>query len=1181
MRIADWARLWAGDSRIRLGAPDAKRNLRLSGVVEEARPFLCAAEYLGHPKKIFVVTSSHEKCLKWKAKLAICGVPASDIYLLPEGASGIFEDAPPEVVAISDRIGALEALMRPEPCIILASPQAALERTLPRELLEEVFVEIRPGESTEPRKLLRKLLRLGYEYAEPVRLPGQISHRGGILDVWATGLDAPARIEFFGDEIESIRSFDASTQRSSGAIPALRVAPSRETLFPEESAAFVAMLESALHAEAAHLTDEAAANLEQLVKSDIQNLESRTYFDRLDLYRPLLHPDSGCAIDLLDEGALVVLEEPAEIWRLATRTEEELAQALDSRANRGELLRSHVIDFMLAPDHFAHLDHTVALGLLDWSTDELSHWEHEAWETANFEGVKGQPEMLTQGIRSLMSQSHFVAFSTDQPVRAKTVLQNVELFFQDPPPTLSEETLTPGLYSASGNLGGGFTLPALKFAVVSDAELFGVARLKLPQKRHMEGAPIATVLDLKQGDYLVHIQFGIGIYQGMVRREVEGVEKEFLYIEYAHPDKLFVPTDQLDRIQKYLNPGDSVPKVNRLVGNDWQKTMAKAKEDAKAMAQDLVKLYAQRKMVERRPFGPDSPWQAEMESTFPWVETPSQAIAIREVKRDLESPYPMDRLVCGDVGFGKTEVAIRAAFKVVQEGRQVAVLCPTTILSEQHYRNFTERLGSFGVRVALINRFRTDSERKDALAKLRNGEVDILLGTHALLSKEIVFKDLGFVIIDEEQKFGVKQKEVLKNLRVEVDVLSLSATPIPRTLSMALMDLRQMSLINDPPPGRLPVRTYVRPFAKEVVREAALRELNRGGQVFYVYNRVQGIQHIAETIRKLVPSARVGIGHGQMSEQELEPVMLGFIAGEIDILVSTSIIENGIDISNANTLIVDNADRFGLSQLYQLKGRVGRSDRQAYAYFLHDNRGSMSEGALQRLQALQEFHNLGAGYSLAFRDLQIRGAGDLLGAKQSGSMASVGYELYSQLIQEQIEMLKNAVDGVPVELMTDDQLRGPEAPLPIFNLPTTAFIPDHYIQDHAQRLYFYQQMMRVRTEDALNEVRASIEDRYGHSPPEVAAAFHVLFCRIRGFGVGIDKVDAASGRFAVSLSASTKLSPLAKSHLSRMNREAYFNRDQLIWPYSGDALDACDRMIAALETAVAQAEEARRHLAET
>ncbi len=611
-------------------------------------------------------------------------------------------------------------------------------------------------------------------------------------------------------------------------------------------------------------------------------------------------------------------------------------------------------------------------------------------------------------------------------------------------------------------------------------------------------------------------------------------------------------------------------------------------------------MYAKRKEVTRRPYGPDTPFQQEMEGTFPWVETPGQLQAIRDAKDDMRQNHPMDRLICGDVGFGKTEVAIRAAFKAVQDGRQVAVLCPTTILSEQHHRNFSERLGSFGTKIGLVNRFVTGSEKKQTLETVKSGETEVLVGTSALLGQGVDFKELGLVIIDEEQKFGVKQKELLKGLRTEVDVLTMSATPIPRTLSMALMDIRQMSLINDPPPGRLPVRTFVRQYANEVVRDAILREMARGGQVFYVYNRVDSISHVAERIRSLVPSARIGVGHGQMTDKELEPIMVGFVKGEIDVLLSTTIIENGIDISNANTLIVENADRLGLSQLYQLRGRVGRSDRQAYAYFLYSRgfqesvmqvneaqayahgaakrpKASMSENAMARLAALREFSDLGAGYSLAFRDLQIRGAGELLGAKQSGTMANVGYELYSQLINEAVAALKSGVDGE--ELPDDkDPLESLE-PLPSFEVPVVAMIPEGYIRDAAQRLYYYQRLMACRAEEALGDTQGEIEDRYGRMPLEVSQAFAILSLRIRGKALGIEKLDAREGRISVSFRATATPSPRVFTMLARTNRDAYVNKEAFIYPYNGAPVPAIERMLKALATAIEEVDKSREALA--
>lgn len=1200
MRTADWARSLSAYTEL-----DEPLALDFSAewrsVAHEARPILFAAAYLKQPKKTLIVTANYERALAWQAKLQLCGISQDLIHQLPSGTSALFEDATPEHIALSDRLGALRALTEAEPFIVLASPQSALERTLPRDVLIDAFISVKPGDELDLPGFLAKLVGLGYEPQEPVRLPGQFSRRGGIVDVYPTGSNLPVRIELFGDEVESVRVFDPNTQRSIKSVKRLDLSPSRETLYTGQAdPGLPNLIREASEREAAGLDEEAAGRLEELIAGDAEALASRVYFDRLDLYRPLIHPDSGCAVDLLSEDDVLFLDEPLELESIAARAEEELAHALDGRSQRGEILHSTALDYMLPPEHFAGHRLTLAATGMNAVPEWLSIARRFELNAISLEPYRGRPEALALTLANYGKEGFRLIVCSDQPHRAQAVLSQAEIFVSEGVPNPEEQG---GTYLAQGNLGGGFVLTVEKLAIVTDAELFGVARLRLPQRRFMEGAPIATVLDLKPGDFVVHIHFGIGIFRGLVKKAIEGVEKEFLYVEYQAPDKLFVPADQLDRIQKYLNPGDVNPKLNKLTGGEWQRTLGKAKEEARIFARDLVKLYAERQRVQRRAYGSDTPFQQEMEQTFPWVETPSQLQAIEDAKHDLELGHPMDRLVCGDVGFGKTEVAIRLAFKAVQAGRQVAVLCPTTILSEQHYRNFAERLRSFGTNVEVINRFTHSQAKHQILADLKSGKIDILVGTHSLLGAGIVFRNLGLVVIDEEQKFGVKQKEMLKQLRTEVDVLTLSATPIPRTLSMALMDIRQMSLINDPPPGRLPVRTFVRPYASEVVREAILRELARGGQVFYVYNRVESISHVAEKLRKLVPMAKIGVGHGQMTEKELEPIMIGFIKGEIDVLLSTTIIENGIDIANANTLIVEQADRLGLSQLYQLRGRVGRSDRQAYAYFLYSgvmdstvappisvaqaNMGArglrkktptMGDNALARLQALQEFSTLGSGYSLAFRDLQIRGAGELLGAKQSGTMVNVGYELYTQLIHEAVAQLKNSVDGeLPSDVAVRDPLESLEA-LPVFEVPVKAMLPDDYIKDQAQRMYYYQQMMSARTEEALGEVEGEIEDRYGKPTPEVAAAFQVMSLRIRAQDLGIEKLDARQGRVSIQFKDRASVPARLFSLLGRRNREAYVTRESFIWPFRGEPLDAIEAMFHAFTEGLREIEESRQRL---
>jgi transcription-repair coupling factor (superfamily II helicase) len=1173
MRVADWVRRLAGIPQLQRHLTPLEVSYAWMDVAPEARSVLFAAQYLAAPRKVLLVVANYERALQWQAKLALCGVPDAHMRQLPSGQSALFEDAAPETMALSDRIGALRYLVSSGPGIVIAAAPSALERTLPREALERAFVTVETAQEIDLDHLLATLAMLGYEAAEPVRIPGQFSRRGGILDIYPMGRELPVRVELYGDFVESLREFDPGSQRSAGEIGRLALAPSRETLYLEAGelggeARYAELLDRAVDQESALLGAEAEARLRELIAGDARALDAGAFFDRLDLYRPILHPDSGCALDLLPADGIVVLDDPLELEAVASRAEEELGQGLEHRAERGEMLRATVNDFMQPVEHLASFGRALALCSLGGLPGWLRIPEQAGIDARSLEPYRGRAEALTQVLKRWAGHGFAVVVATDQPNRAQAVLAQVDVFPQPPGDA--------GVFLAHGNLAGGFVLPEARFALVTDQELFGVGRLRLPQKRFHEGVPVATVLDLKPGDYVVHIHYGIGVFQGLTSRTVDGVEKEFLYIQYQAPDKLFVPVDHLDRIQKYLNPGDAQPKLNRLTGGEWRRTVGKAREGAREFARDLIRLYAQRKKVQRVSYGPDSPWQAEMEATFPWAETPAQAAAIQETKADLRLDYPMDRLICGDVGFGKTEVAIRAAFKVAQAGRQVAVLCPTTVLSEQHYRNFTERLAPWPVKVEILNRFRTTSERRRTLAILESGEGDVVIGTHALLSKGLRFRHLGLVIIDEEQKFGVRQKEALKELRVSVDVLSLSATPIPRTLSMALMDIRQMSLINDPPPGRLPIRTFVRPHADEVIREAILRELARGGQVYFVYNRVQGLHHVAERLRRQVPTARIGVGHGQMSEGELEPVMLAFIKGELDVLVSTTIVENGLDIPNANTLIVENADRFGLSQMYQLRGRVGRSDRQAYAYFLYGSHKDLSENAMARLQSLKEFSSLGSGYSLAFRDLQIRGAGELLGAKQHGTMATVGYELYTQLIHEEVQFLKARADGEE-QPVYKDPLEG-LTPLPTVDLPVAALVPEHYVKDQGQRLYCYKQMMGARTPEELAAVEVQMADRYGRLPEETARAFEVMRLRMSARDLEIDKIDGQGGRLAVSFVEDASLSPRVFSIMAKKVREAYLSRGQLIWPFTGSPIAACQRMLDTLRFCLEEVEAQRAAL---
>lgn len=1147
MHVRDWVRT--------LPSPELSPGQHeWTSLCAEAMAPVVASAWFRAPesqRRLLIVTSDYDRAIQWQALLGLFGIPEGLIRHLPSGLSALFDDSPPERFALSDRAGSLQALISGDPIVVIASPQAALERTTSPKRFVERSLLIRVGDEIDLDDLQERLEALGYEREDPVRLPGGYSRRGGIVDVYSAGSALPTRVELFGDMVESLRWFDAESQRSVKPVEVLSIPPLR-AVDVHSSKTAIEKIRKAV--EGVKLKGDALSTLIENIESDCAALAKGIHFDRLDLYLPFLESESHCALDFVGNGA-VILEEPLELRARAERARDDVRQLLVHRHERGDCLSLEPDAFFEEVSRLVRSPTTIQL------TSQKDGGEEQGY--ASLSQYRGRAAALSSAIESWRKAGVKIFIATDQPTRARSVLENIKLAATEPK---EGETLD-DLRDASavllrGNPAGGFVNSNAKIALLTDAELFGVGRLRLPQKRFTEGAPIASVLDLKPGDYVVHIQFGIGRYRGLVTREIEGIQKEFLHIEYQSPDQLYVPTDQLDRVQKYLSPSDSPPQLHRITGGDWQRALKYAKKGAEDLARDLIRIYAKRAMVSRPPFGEDTPWQAEMEATFQWVETPSQLKTIEEIKNDLNKRRPMDRLVCGDVGFGKTEVAIRAAFKVVQARKQVAVLCPTTVLADQHYETFRERLAAYPVNIRVLSRFRTPKERKETLEGMKQGTVDIVIGTHALLQKGVEFKDLGLVIVDEEQRFGVKHKERLKDLRAQADVLTLTATPIPRTLSMALMNVRELSVITDPPPGRLPIRTFVRGYTEPLVREALLRELARGGQVYYVFNRIEGIHHVAEKVRKLAPNARIAVAHGQMKAEELEPIMIAFFHGEIDILVCTTIIENGIDNPNANTLIVEGADRLGLAQLYQLRGRVGRSDRQAYAYLLYRSEKNLTDTAVERLRALQEFSELGSGYSLAFRDLQIRGAGELLGSKQHGLMASVGYDMYCHLINQAVQQLKHAMDNGGESAARMKKLEMQEQPvaaydeLPTFEIPAEAYLPKEYIPDQNQRLFLYKRLMEARDEDSIRAVEEELRDRFGPLPKPAQAAVRAVRLRLEAKELGVRKVEGREGRLMLWLEKRREL-PLRVVHaLERDHKGMRFRNDLVEWKYRADALDS-------------------------
>ncbi len=1018
--------------------------------------------------------------------------------------------------ATQDRLAVLDALHRDCP-LVVTTAAALAHPTLPVKDLVQGYDELKTGQKLQRDDFVLHLAEAGYERVEEVEAPGQFAVRGGIVDFYPPAGGVPVRLELWGDEVDSLRSFDLESQRSTGKLPSIRLTPPRELyLSPVKGKEIASQLKDALDERLPRLSafPEDARQLKDKTEIEIAKLENGVWFRGVERYRGLLYPQHPTLFDHLPEGALIVFADP---HRSASQT----ARLLEENA------AFHADDVLPLPPSLcdwnelrSRAEKWTRLELRS-SADENADVDLDAHAPPAFAGNLAP---LGAHIRDIQFKGEIVVCATSHARRVREILADQKI---------GKVALIDELSKAEGGqvlvlphrLTGGFRWGTT--SVLCDVEMFGwqtfQPRVSTRNRKKKKGAgtkfstessPLARFSDLQVGDYIVHINHGIARYGGVVQRELGGAVNEYLALEYEGQDRLYVPVAQLDRIQKYLGSDAAVPSLTPLRGGVWEKAKQKAKEEAIKAAQELAVLYAAREKAVKKPMAPDSMWQREMESSFPFEETPSQLQAIKDAKSDMEQTRPMDRLVCGDVGFGKTEVAVRAAFKAVQDGRQVAVLVPTTVLAQQHFQTFSERMGAYPVRLEVVSRFKTASEIKRVLESVKEGSVDIVVGTHRLIQKDVEFHDLGLVVVDEEQRFGVLQKERLKELRAEVDILTMSATPIPRTLQLALGGLRQISLITDPPQGRLPIRTYVMQLKDAVLKAAVERELEREGQVYYVHNRIETIGLIAEKVQKLVPNARIGVGHGQMGDEELEQVFLDFINHRTDVLIATTIIENGIDLPNANTLICDNADRLGLSQMYQLRGRVGRSQRQAYAYFFHGSRGKLPKDAEDRFAALQENTDLGAGFRIAMRDLEIRGAGDVLGLKQSGTIAAVGMELYSQFLAEAVARGR----GERVRHVRVEEL--PEA-----DLPLPALLPDSYIKDDAERLRLYRQMANARNLDDVTTIQEEMRDRFGPLPPPVFNLVRILKIRIGLLRARLRSITKSSDEVLLRLQPGDSFAP--------------------------------------------------------
>ena len=976
---------------------------------------------------------------------------------------------------IRQRMQTVKALLEDASVTVVTSIDGCMDHLAPLEQIEKCLLHFRNDSELDLEALKKKLVRMGYERTGQVEMPGQFAIRGNILDIYPLTEEYPWRIELWGDEIDSIRSFDIQSQRSLENLEEITIYPAAEQFDEKTGVSFI------------------------------------DYFPK--------------------SNTLIFLDEPNHLEENAQQTEDEYLQSRKNREEKGQqsLPENWLCGFSRLQKKL-NKRNCVALSVLEFQRGNWKVTEACSMTVRSVTSYNSSFELLVKDLKNYKKQGYSIVLLSGSRTRAKRLAADLQeeslnaFYLSDEEETGRNRELAPGeILVFYGHARKGFEYPLVKFAVITETDIFGQEQKKKVKKKKYEGQRIRDFTELSIGDYVVHERHGLGIYRGIEKVEVDKTIKDYIKIEYRNGSNLYILATQLDALQKYAGAdAEKTPKLNRLGGQEWTKTKTRVRGAVRDIAKELVELYAIRQEKEGYVCGPDTVWQREFEEMFPYEETEDQLAAIEDTKRDMESTRIMDRLICGDVGYGKTEIALRAAFKAVQESRQVVYLVPTTILAQQHYRTFVQRMKEFPVRVDLLCRFRTAAQQKKTIDDLNKGQVDIVIGTHRVLSKDVHFKNLGLLIIDEEQRFGVAHKEKIKQLKKDVDVLTLTATPIPRTLHMSLIGIRDMSVLDEPPMDRMPIQTYVMEYDEETVREAIGRELRRGGQVYYVYNRVTTIADVAHKIEKLLPDARVEYAHGQMSERELENVMIAFINGEIDVLVSTTIIETGLDISNVNTMIIHDSDRYGLSQLYQLRGRIGRSNRTAYAFLMYKRNQILKETAEKRLAAIREFTDLGSGFKIAMRDLELRGAGNLLGAQQHGHMNAVGYDLYCKMLNEAVKEAKG------IETMADFETT--------IDLNMDAYIPDTYISNEYQKLDIYKRIAGIESQEDYDDMLEELLDRFGEVPKTVLNLLSIARLKAEAHHAYVTEIKQTGQTVRITLYENAKLNPAGIPELMKKYR---------------------------------------------
>lgn len=1121
-----YARLLARTAR------QAGSELHIAGLADSAKSLILSLLMSEIKRPFFLVASDNHQATRYYQEISnLCRYP---VFLYPSSEVSPYEQVQSSADTISGQMEVLQHILfnkTAEPYFVVVPARALLQRVLDQNSLCQHTIAIKIGDEINREELAASLCKLGYQKESTVTLRGEFSVRGDIVDIYPAA-GPPVRVELYDCEVESIRSFNVENQRSVEELGAVAVTP-RFWVVLDDGGNLSKQLAEVADRTIEQLNCEAAETLRAVMNNDLPLLEAGQYQESAEYYAAYAHSQFATLLDYLPPHALLLFDEWEQVIAALQTLEDKLDKAFAEGLAEGRLLPLPR-PLHLSVEELVECARVRQRGYLSSLPDP--DVEHEGPQSIVFDchGVErfnSQMQQFVEKVRQWKREGYRVIVSTEQPQRILGILKEWDC----PAVYLAGADEVSSLLDAAGKqetgqetgvdsegtryrqdanevwltrfgFSGGFRLVDVRIVSITDAELFGQKKKPAVYRRPASDKPyerFTSVGDLKIGDYVVHVKQGIGQFVGTQRITVDKQQREYLTIQYSGDDRLYVPVDQINLLSRYRGAGDAAPRLSRMGGAEWESTKRRVKRSVKQVAEDLVNLYAMRAKQEGFACAADTPWQYEMEEAFPFEETPDQWQAIVDTKRDQEAPKPMDRLICGDVGFGKTEVAIRAIFKTIMSGKQAAILVPTTILAQQHFNTMTERFAAYPIRVGLLSRFRTAREQKEVVQRLSTGECDVVVGTHRLLQKDIAFRDLGLVVIDEEQRFGVAHKEKLKQIRVMVDVLTMSATPIPRTLHMALSGARDMSLINTPPINRTPVKTYIGEYKPALVRTAILHEMERGGQVYFVHNRVENIESIAAELKALVPEARIVIGHGQMQERDLENVMLDFAAQQMDILVCTAIIESGLDIPNVNTIILDEADKLGLAQLYQLRGRVGRSDTQAYAYCFYRPGRVLSESAQSRLKAIREFTSLGSGYQIALRDMEIRGVGNILGAEQHGHMVAVGFDLYCKLLEESVAELK----GEAVAPDADTQV----------DINVTAFIPETYIADGEQKLIEYKRLADVKSERDLLVLTEEWRDRFGPLPVEAQQLVAVVRLRLLASRAGVSaiKPDMSGVRLSV------------------------------------------------------------------